>query len=70
MKFWIGALAELANVTVLWAQLIIDGDSKGPHPFLLPIRCQKSHKVLPGIIIRDCGFKRGLNYIDNGSLIL
>jgi acyl-CoA oxidase len=70
MKFWIGALAEIANVTVLWAQLIVDGESKGPHPFLFPIRCKKSHKVLPGVIIRDCGIKRGLNYIDNRSLIL
>lgn len=70
MKFWIGALGELANVSVVWAQLIIDGDSKGPHPFFMNIRCSKTHKVLPGIKIGDCGPKKGLNYIDNGYMIL
>lgn len=70
MKFWIGALGEIANVTVVWAQLIVDGEIKGPHPFYLPIRCKKTHSVLPGIIIGDCGPKKGLNYIDNGSMIL
>ena len=70
MKFWIGGLAELANTTILWAQLVINGKSEGPHPFYLPLRCHKTHKVLPGITIGDCGPKKGLNYIDNGYLIL
>jgi len=25
MKFWIGAAAELATMSVIWAQLVIDG---------------------------------------------
>lgn len=30
----------------------------------------KNHNVLPGIKIGDCGHKNGLNYIDNGFIIL
>ena len=70
MKYWIGGLAEVSNTTILWAQLIVNGKSEGPHPFFLPIRCSKTHRVLPGITIGDCGPKKGLNYIDNGSMML
>lgn len=38
MKFWIGAAAQLATKSVIWAQLIVDGQSYGPHPFIVPIR--------------------------------
>lgn len=51
MKFWIGALSELANVCVIWAQLFINGKSEGPHPFYVQIRCPKTHKVLSGVTI-------------------
>jgi len=57
-------------MTIMWAQLIIDGKSQGPHPFIVPIRCHKTHRVLPGITIGDCGPKNGLNYIDNGYIIM
>ena len=57
-------------MTILWAQLIINGKSEGPHPFYFPIRCLKTHKVLPGVTIGDCGPKKGQNYIDNGYMIL
>lgn len=70
MKYWIGAAAEIANMAVIWAQLVIDGKSQGPHPFVVPIRCKKTHKVLPGITIGDCGPKNGLDYIDNGYIIM
>ena len=70
MKYWIGGLAEISNVTILWAQLVINGKSEGPHPFYFPTRCKKTHKVLPGITIGDCGPKKGKNYIDNGYMIL
>ena len=70
MKYWIGAASELANMSTIWAQLIIDGKSYSPHPFIVPLRCKKTHKVLPGITIGDCGPKNGLNYIDNGYIIL
>lgn len=70
MKYWIGAAAEVANTSTIWAQLIIDGKSQGPHPFIVPLRCKKTHQVLPGVTIGDCGPKNGLNYIDNGFIIL
>jgi len=69
MKFWIGATADLANMTVLWAQLIIGETNYGPHVFLVPIRDLRDHAVLPGVIIGDCGYKNGNNGIDNGFLI-
>jgi acyl-CoA oxidase len=57
-------------MSIIWAQLIVDGKSYGPHPFVVPLRCKKTHKILPGITIGDCGLKNGLNYIDNGFIIL
>jgi acyl-CoA oxidase len=70
MKYWIGAASEFANMSIIWAQLVIDGKSQGPHPFVVPIRCKKTHRVLSGIVIGDCGPKNGLDYIDNGYIIL
>jgi acyl-CoA oxidase len=69
MKFWIGGAAEIANMSIIWAQLILDGISFGPHPFIVQIREHKTHRVLPGITIGDCGPKIGINYLDNGYLI-
>ena len=34
MKFWIGA-AESSNMSIIWAQLIVNQESHGPHPFVL-----------------------------------
>lgn len=70
MKYWIGAAAEIANMTIIWAQLIVNGESQGPHPFVVPLRNRKTHSVLPGVTIGDCGPKNGMNYIDNGYIIL
>ena len=38
LKWWIGNTAEVANFTICWAQLIIDGLSYGVTPFLVQIR--------------------------------
>ena len=70
MKFWIGATAQTATKTVMLAQLILDGDSYGPHSFVVSIRDDKTHQVLPGFTIGDCGPKNGLNVIDNGYTII
>jgi acyl-CoA oxidase len=70
MKFWIGGAAEVMTMSVIWAQVIMNGVSEGPHPFIVPIRGKKTHKVLPGITIGDCGPKNGGNGIDNGYIIL
>lgn len=42
MKFWIGAASQIANMSVIWAQLIIDGNKHGPHPFIVPLRDSKT----------------------------
>jgi acyl-CoA oxidase len=57
-------------MAVIWAQLIVNGVFEGPHPFIVPLRCPKTHQVLPGINIRDVGPKNGGNMIDNGIIML
>lgn len=68
-KWWVGALAETANMAVVFAQLQIDSQNKGVHAFLVPIRDLKSHDVLPGITIGDCGKKIANDGIDNGFML-
>jgi len=69
MKFWIGAAAHLANMSVVMAQLYIGDKNYGVHGFIVPIRDRKDHTLLPGVLVGDCGLKVGLNAIDNGFLI-
>ncbi|KAL4486009.1 hypothetical protein ABPG72_003943 [Tetrahymena utriculariae] len=69
MKFWIGATAQLANMTVCWAQLYVEGKCHGVHALLVPIRNKDTHKIMPGITVGDCGPKNGLDGIDNGFMI-
>jgi acyl-CoA oxidase len=70
MKFWIGGAAQTANMSVIWAQLYIDGKCYGVHAYIVPIRDNQTHKLLPGVLIGDCGPKSGLNGVDNGFIIL
>ncbi|DAZ96053.1 TPA: hypothetical protein N0F65_000048 [Lagenidium giganteum] len=65
-KWWIGAAAHTATHTVCFAQLIIDGESKGLQSFVVPLRDLQTHEALPGIRIGDCGSKMGLQGVDNG----
>lgn len=69
MKFWIGALAEVATYSAIWAQVVVDGIKYGPQPFIVPIRDPLTHKPYPGVIIGDCGNKNGSNNIDNGYIL-
>lgn len=41
-KWWIGSLGRTANYAVVMAQLMIDGKSYGPHPFVVHIRDLKT----------------------------
>jgi acyl-CoA oxidase len=70
MKFWIGGAGQTANNAVIWAQLYIGEKCYGVHAYIAPIRDVKTHKLLPGVLIGDCGPKNGLNGIDNGFIIL
>lgn len=67
-KWWIGAAGKTANVTVLFAQLIVGGQNKGVHAFYIPIRDQ-SHRPCEGVILGDCGPKISLNAVDNGFIL-
>lgn len=69
MKFWIGGAAKTSNTSVVWAQLIVNGEHQGPHAFVVPLRDRKSHMVMPGITIGDCGKKEGQDGIDNGFIL-
>ena len=53
---------------VLWAQLYIKDKCYGVHAIVVPLRDDKTLKVLPGITIGDCGPKFGLNAVDNGFI--
>ncbi|KAG9069557.1 hypothetical protein KI688_010461 [Linnemannia hyalina] len=75
-KYWIGAAAETAFMSVVWAQLYIPHPTdpshppshKGIHAFLIPIRDLSTRSPSPGVTIRNCGSKSGLNGVDNGRL--
>ena len=56
-----------SSMSAVFAQLIVDGVNHGVHAILVPLRNQKND-VLPGITIEDCGYKLGLNGVDNGRI--
>lgn len=56
-------------MAVIWAQLYISGKCYGVHAYVVPLRDNKTHKLLPGVLVGDCGPKNGLNAIDNGFII-
>jgi acyl-CoA oxidase len=66
MKSWIGGSGS-AHLGAIFAQLIIDGKNHGVHVFLVPLRDERGN-VLPGITFEDCGYKMGLNGVDNMSI--
>ncbi|ROQ23493.1 acyl-coenzyme A oxidase [Streptomyces sp. PanSC19] len=65
-KDYIGNAARHAELAVVFAQLEVDGESRGVHALVVPVR--SGGKVLPGIEIEDDGRKMGLNGVDNGRI--
>lgn len=66
-KFWPGTLGRTANHAMVIARLIDgNGNDKGIHNFLVPLRDMHSHKLLPGVTTGDIGPKIGYNNMDNG----
>ncbi len=55
------------SMAAVFAQLIVDGVSHGIHCVLVPYR-DSTGDLLPGIEVKDCGYKLGLNGVDNGRL--
>lgn len=72
-KWWIGNAAVHGKFATVFARLklpssgALDTDM-GVHAFIVPLRSMQSHSLLPGVEIRDCGYKVGLNGVDNGAL--
>ncbi len=66
-KDYIGGAARDAVLAVVFAQLSTGGSSHGVHALLVPIRTDAGDPC-PGVTIEDCGWKAGLNGVDNGRL--
>jgi len=56
-----------SSMAAVFAQLIVNGESHGIHAILVPIRDDKG-EMMSGVTIKDCGYKMGLNGVDNGRL--
>ncbi|WP_280319391.1 acyl-CoA dehydrogenase [Nocardia wallacei] len=67
-KDYIGGAAEHARMAAVFAQLITEGESRGVHCFLVPIRDEQG-RDLPGVTTSDCGLKGGLPGVDNGRIV-
>ncbi len=56
-----------SKIASVFAQLIVNGKNEGVHAILVPLRNNK-HETLPGVTIKDNGYKLGLNGVDNGKI--
>lgn len=55
------------RMATVFAQLIVGGENHGVHAVLVPMR-DKNGRLLPGVRVEDCGYKLGLNGVDNGRI--
>ncbi len=65
-KEYIGNALDATMATV-FGQLIVGGESQGVHAILVPLR-DAQHQLYEGITVEDCGYKMGLNGVDNGRI--
>jgi acyl-CoA oxidase len=66
-KEFIGNAARDGRVAVVFAQLIVGGESHGVHALVVPLR-DENGSLHPGVRIEDGGHKMGLNGVDNGLI--
>ena len=66
-KEYIGNAALHGQKATVFAKLIIDGTDYGVNAFVVPLRNKKG-ELHPGVTIKDCGPKMGLNGVDNGRI--
>lgn len=66
-KDYIGNAARDGRLATVFAQLEVEGEGRGVHAILVPIRGEDGEPI-PGVTIEDCGEKLGLNGVDNGRL--
>lgn len=67
-KEYIGNAACHGQMATVFAKMVVDGKDYGVSAFLVPIR-DYNGKIVPGVSIRDCGRKMGLNGVDNGVIV-
>ena len=67
-KDYIGNAARDGRLAAVFAQLVVDGESRGVHCVLVPIRGEDGGTAA-GVTIEDCGPKLGLGGVDNGRLL-
>ncbi|WP_194833617.1 acyl-CoA dehydrogenase [Nocardia sp. XZ_19_369] len=67
-KDYIGGAAEHARMAAVFAQLITQGEGRGVHCLLVPIR-NENGAGLPGVTTIDDGLKGGLPGVDNGRIV-
>uniref|UniRef100_A0A8C3X8U7 Acyl-CoA oxidase like n=1 Tax=Catagonus wagneri TaxID=51154 RepID=A0A8C3X8U7_9CETA len=65
-KMYIGN-SMYGNYAAVFAQLILNGTSQGPHCFIVPIRDENGN-LYPGVTAIDMMHKEGLHGVDNGIL--
>ncbi|KAK9877073.1 hypothetical protein WA026_016102 [Henosepilachna vigintioctopunctata] len=68
-KCWAGGLGQGATHAAVFAQLVVKGEKKGLHCFVVPVRDPKTLSPFDGVIVGDMGEKIGLNGIDNGFVL-
>jgi len=56
-----------STMASVFAQLIVNGKNHGVHAILVMIR-DEAHNLMPGVTIKDNGYKLGLNGVDNGKI--
>jgi len=56
-----------SSIAAVFCQLIIDDENHGVHAVLVKLRDAKG-ALMPGVKIEDCGYKMGLNGVDNGRI--
>ena len=56
-----------SEMAVVFAQLIVGGKNHGVHAILVPIR-NPERDLMSGVKVEDCGYKVGLNGVDNGRI--
>jgi acyl-CoA oxidase len=66
-KEYIGNAALHGQMATVFAKLIINGKDYGVSAFVVPLR-NKQGQLHPGVTIKDCGRKMGLNGVDNGVI--
>ena len=66
-KEYIGNAAVHGQAATVFAKIIVEGKDYGVAAFVVPLR-EKNGTLKPGVTIKDCGRKLGLNGVDNGVI--